>query len=224
MKDISVIFDFNGTMIFDKKYHDEAWRRCMQDLVMKDISDVEAVETISGRTPYEIISHYIGCEPTEGMVIQFSEEKERIYRSLLLKSEKKPKLAPGLVRFLNYLREAKIDMAIATTASLQNMMLYHEMFNLEQWFDWDYIFFDDGNTRLKPDPELYLKAIKKLDTPANHILAFEDSISGIKSAYCAGIKNIINVRGDLLGEGYMSEPGVMAVIKDFTELNENNFK
>ena len=43
----------------------------------------------------------------------------------------------------------------------------------------------------KPDPEIYLTAVKELDLPPQECVAFEDSPNGIRSAYSAGCKAIM---------------------------------
>ena len=155
------------------------------------------------------------------MINQFSEEKERIYRSLIAKDD--VPLAPGLKDFLNYLLLAQVKRTIATTANLENMNMYFERYNLELWFKWEDVVVGAGDIPLKPHPDLYLAAIEKLGMSADHIVAFEDSDAGVRAAYDAGIRHIIAVTGDSWNTGLISKPGVYAQIKDFTELNPDNF-
>ena len=125
-KDIAVIFDFNGTCIFDGKLHDEAWKTYIEELAGKSVSGEEIKNYIIGRTAKEILEHFLGYELNDNMVNQFSEEKERIYRILLAKADLK--LAKGLEEFLNYLSLAKVKHTIATTANLENMNYYFEIY------------------------------------------------------------------------------------------------
>ena len=121
-KDIGVIFDFNGTCIFDGKYHNMAWKTYIEELSMKPVSDRDTSLWIIGKTPKEILEHFLGYELSDNMINQFSEEKERIYRSLIAKDD--VPLAPGLKDFLNYLLLAQVKRTIATTANLENMNMY----------------------------------------------------------------------------------------------------
>ncbi len=140
---IGVIFDFNGTMLFDGKYHDRAWRSYIEELTMQEVSALEEKNHIKGRTPKEILEHFIGYELSDNMVNQFSEEKERLYRSYV--SDDEVELAPGLIKFLNYLTIAGVPKAIATTANLSNMNLYFEKYNLDMWFPWENVIIGTGN-------------------------------------------------------------------------------
>ena len=220
-KDIGVIFDFNGTCIFDGKYHNKAWQTYIEELSMKPVSDRDVSMWIIGKTPKEILEHFLGYSLSDNMVNQFSDEKERIYRNLIARAD--VQLAPGLESFLNYLLLAQIKRTIATTANLENMNYYFERYNLGRWFRWEDVVIGAGNIPLKPHPDLYLAAIEKLGFTADHIVAFEDSDSGVKAAYGAGIEHIIAVTGDSWNTGLISKPGVYAQIKDFTELNPENF-
>ncbi len=220
-KDIGVIFDFNGTCIFDGKYHNKAWQIYIEELTLQPVSDRDVSIWIIGKTPKEILEHFLGYELSENMINQFSEEKERIYRSLLVKDD--VQLAPGLKDFLNYLLLAQVKRTIATSTDIGNMNLYFERYNLGMWFKWEDVVIGAGNMPIKPSPEIYLAAINKLGMPAEKIVAFEDSLSGVTAAHSAGINHIIAVTGDSWSTDLITKPGVYAQIKNFTELNPDNF-
>jgi HAD superfamily hydrolase (TIGR01509 family) len=213
---VGVIFDFNGTMLFDRKYHLESWKRCVEDLSMRELSDDEVLLYIDGKGPKEILGHFLEMELTEPMILQFQEEKERIYRNMLMKD--RPPLAPGLPAFLDYLRQAKVPMAIASSAPLSNMTMYYDEYELFNWFDWDHIVNASPTLPGKPHPALYQQAVKIVNVPAQHCLAFEDAAVGIEAAYAAGIRNIVHVTSDVPGVVDTSLPGLVRSIRDFTEL------
>ena len=220
-KDIGVIFDFNGTCIFDGKYHNKAWQTYIEELTLSPVSDRDVSLWIVGKTPKEILEHFLGYELSDNMINQFSEEKERIYRSLIAKDD--VPLAPGLSNFLNYLLLAQIPRTIATTANLENMNMYFERYDLGKWFRWENVVIGSGNIPLKPHPDIYLAAIEKIGVTADKIVCFEDSLSGVTAAYSAGIHHIIAVTGDSWDTSLINKNGVYAEIKDFTELNSDNF-
>ena len=220
-ENIAVIFDFNGTCIFDSKYHNKAWQMYIEELSLNPVSDRDVSLWIMGKTPKEILEHFLGYELTDSMVAQFSEEKERIYRKLLMEDD--VSLAPGLKDFLNYLLLAQIKRTIASTADAWNMKMYFEKYNLDMWFKWEDVVINDGKIPLKPHPDIYLAAIEKLGVSADKIVAFEDSEGGVEAAYAAGIRHIIAVTGDSWNTKLITKPGVYAQIKNYTELNPDNF-
>ena len=101
-KDIAVIFDFNGTCIFDGIYHEKAWQLYVEELALTSVSDEDVSKYIKGKTAKEILEHFLGYELTDNMVVQFSEEKERIYRSLIAKDDVYPlSLAERMIRIVH---------------------------------------------------------------------------------------------------------------------------
>ena len=211
--DISAIFDFNGTILFDKKLHDEAWKQYIEELAPVSISSDDVDQWISGRSPKFILEHFLGYELNDNMVFQLSGEKERIYRSLLVKQDLP--LSPGVEEFFNFLLLAQIKRAIITTAHIENVNLYFERYNLEKWFKWEDIIIGSSSNST---PDLYKAAIKKIDMPADKIVVFEDSDIGTASAEAAGISHIIGITGDSHNRKIIEHPGVMACVEYFTEL------
>ncbi len=225
MNIIGVIFDFNGTMLFDRKYHLEAWRVCIEDLIMQDISNQDVLKYVDGKNGKEILEHFLGYDLSGDMITQFCQEKERIYRNMIVKDH--PPLTPGLPAFLDYLSEARVPLAIATSAPIQNVNLYFDEYELFRWFDWDHIIMAAEGVPEKPHPALYLQAIKQVQVEANHCLCFEDSSAGIRAAYTAGIRNIVNVTGDMPAcdrEEISGLPGVIRTIWDFTQLKDKDLE
>lgn len=218
---IGVIFDFNGTMLFDRIYHLAAWKCCVEDLTLRKLSEEDVLQHIDGKGPKEILPYFLGDELTEPMIHQFAEEKERIYRSMLVKEHPEP--APGLVTFLDYLKGAGIPMAIASSAPIENMNLYYDQYELFRWFDWDHILNASADLPAKPHPALYQAAVKIVGIPADRCLVFEDASVGIQAAYAAGIRNIVHVVSDMPEPEAMSEEdrrGIICTIHDYTELKQ----
>ena len=67
---------------------------------------------------------------------------------------------------------------------------------------------------------MYLVACKLIDKEPKSCLVFEDSMSGIKAAVAAGIKNIVAVKGDNPELDTDKIEEVRVTIDDYTQLNE----
>ena len=191
----SVIFDFNGTLVFDTANHDRAWKIITSKYREKPFSDEELEKNIHGRTNKAIFEYITGRELNAAEVDKFSTEKELIYQKLC-REDKNFRLIRGAEDFLNYLRDNKIPRTIATASNRMNVDFYIEMLHLERWFDLDKIVYDDGTLEGKPSPDIYEKAAKNLQTKPEDCIVFEDAILGIESACRAGIGEIIAVVGD----------------------------
>ncbi len=221
MIEIGVIFDFNGTMFFDSNKHEEAWQLYVEELTGKTISGADIRDYIHGRNAADILEHFIGGKMSKEMVMQFSEEKESIYRRLCREDKKKLTLAPGLREFLDYLLEVKVPIGIATAANKANMLLYFDVFGLDYWFDFDNVAYDDGTLRGKPYPDIYSKACKLLKVTPNRCIVFEDAYVGLQSAKAAGVENIVAVVGDSDREDFDKLGGARAIINDYSELDKS---
>lgn len=217
----SVIFDFNGTLVFDTANHDRAWKIITSKYREKPFSDEELEKNIHGRTNKAIFEYIIGRELNAAEVDKFSTEKELIYQKLC-REDKNFRLIRGAEDFLNYLRDNKIPRTIATASNRMNVDFYVEMLHLERWFDLDKIVYDDGTLEGKPSPDIYEKAAKNLQTKPEDCIVFEDAILGIESASRAGIGEIIAVVGDkskqLSGE---EKFGVKERIENFSDFERN---
>lgn len=217
----SVIFDFNGTLVFDTANHDRAWKIITSKYREKPFSDEELEKNIHGRTNKAIFEYITGGELNAAEVDKFSTEKELIYQKLC-REDKNFRLIRGAEDFLNYLRDNKIPRTIATASNRMNVDFYVEMLHLERWFDLDKIVYDDGTLEGKPSPDIYEKAAKILQTKPEDCIVFEDAILGIESASRAGIGKIIAVVGDkskqLSGE---EKFGVKERIENFSDFERN---
>lgn len=217
---IGVIFDFNGTMFFDSEKHIRAWASYVEEVTGAAVNSGDIEKHISGKLARQIMEHFLGYEISDSMLEQFSEEKEGIYRRLCNEDKAGLALAPGLVKFLDYLAEYDIPRTIATTTSLSNIMYYFETFDLYRWFEPDKLVYRDQRIREKPYPDMYLVACKLLQKQPERCLVFEDSVTGIAAAEAAGIRHIVAVKGDNPNLSIDGFNHVHAVIRDYTELND----
>lgn len=99
--------------------------------------------------------------------------------------EKNVPVKPGLYEILDFLDEYHIKKAVATTTRRE---LTEERLKRVGVYDrFDYVLCGDEVTNHKPDPEIYLSVLKKMDTDARNTLVLEDSVVGVEAAYRAGI-------------------------------------
>ena len=209
-----ILFDFNGTMIFDTDIHRAVWHKYMPSLTGKPINDSEIDKYIIGRGNTYIFTSYIPGISTE-LVEKYTYEKEAAYRAECLCRPDKFKLVDGLVEFLDLLKQKGIPMTIATGSEINNITFYFEQFGLERWFDFDKVVYDDCSFPGKPDPEVYIRAAAKLGlTPADCII-FEDSYSGVKAARAAGAGLVLAVSEKNSDADYIEAGGVDAAAHDF---------
>jgi HAD superfamily hydrolase (TIGR01509 family) len=89
-----------------------------------------------------------------------------------------------LLQFLRAFRRMGGLVAIASTAHSVNLLNVLNYFQLEN--DFDCILSGDDVNQPKPNPEIYITIMNKLNVPASRTLVFEDSSIGIEAAKSAG--------------------------------------
>ena len=95
----------------------------------------------------------------------------------------------GLIELLNYLDEEKIKKVVATSSYrkvAENVLIRANVYNR-----FDDIICGDEIKESKPLPDIFLKALEKLNLPADEVIVLEDSRMGILAAYRAKIKSIM---------------------------------
>lgn len=212
-----VIFDFNGTMFFDEKFQNKAWRIFIKQRTGRDISNYEFQEYIHGRNADVTLSYFLQRKLAKQEVTALEEEKERIYRQLCIGSSDF-KLADGLPRFLDYLNAEGIPHTIATASAFGNVMFFFERLNLHKWFRLEEIAYNDGTTAGKPEPDIYLKAADLLHINSSDCVVFEDAQSGIEAAKRAGAGTIVGV-ASMLGRHRLLSLGASVTIADYNDFD-----
>lgn len=95
----------------------------------------------------------------------------------------------GLIELLNYLDEEKIKKVIATSSYrkvAENVLIRANVYNR-----FDDIICGDEIKESKPSPDIFLKALEKLNLSVDEVIVLEDSRMGILAAHRAKIKSIM---------------------------------
>lgn len=214
-----IIFDFNGTLFQDSKLHEDAWREYSAKLRGTPFSDEEMHKYMFGRSNEEIITYAIGRKPTHEECLKWANEKEALYREMVLANPENIHLVDGAEEFFDFVCKNNIPHTIATGSEKTNVDFFVKTFNLEKWFDVDKIVYDDYKIAGKPDPAIYLKALEILNLNPTETLVFEDSYSGITSANNAKIGRIVAINDN--PENFVHKDKVYKVVRNFKEIDES---
>lgn len=211
-----VVFDLNGTLIWDTRLHNQAWDTFLarHNLVL---SDQQKNEKIHGRNNELIFPALFERELSTAEIARYISEKEAIYRDLCIQGG--IGFAPGVVDFIRFLKGARVRVAIATASGLENVDFYNRYLGLGKLVEERLIVYNDGSYRSKPDPDIFQEAIKRLHLDSRDTLIFEDSLAGIEAARRANPGNIIIVNSNQ--ENY-TQFGYL-VITSFDQVNRHLF-
>lgn len=186
MKFKGVVFDFNGTLLWDTKYHNQAF-----DLFLEQhnivLTDEEKSVKIYGKSNADIMRDVFDRTLTDAEVKEFSIEKELIYQDLIVNNLH---FAEGAEELFEYLKAHNIPFCIATSSDFLNVEFYFREMQLERWFSPEWVLFNDGTLKGKPEPDLFLRAAERLQLNTSELVIFEDSKAGIKAAENAGAGKI----------------------------------
>lgn len=210
----SFIFDFNGTLFRDTEYHRTAWKRFMASHGIV-ISDDDFSQKMNGPGNDIILRRFFGEGSTDAEIEALSEEKECIYRDIVLADPARQALAPGVVEMFDRMMDRNIPCAVATASIRANVDFYMNVLGLRRWFDYDHIFYMSGEFPGKPDPAIYRVAMQRLGYRPEDTVVVEDSLPGMRSALGAGAGHIIAI-GDTVGDDALAQfPNILARIHDF---------
>jgi beta-phosphoglucomutase len=181
--DFSVIFDMDGVIVDNHKYHDKAWKLFAQNH-NKHLNTDDFYRHFGG-TNKEILNDLFGMDLSDDDIKSMAEEKEEIYRRIY---KHEIKAVGGLEMLLINLKNNNITTAIATSAPLANVEFVLRETSLTAYFD--AVIHDAMINHSKPHPEIYLKTARAIKRDPKSCIAIEDTIKGIESARNAGMKVI----------------------------------
>ncbi|MDO8627289.1 MAG: HAD family phosphatase [Candidatus Diapherotrites archaeon] len=204
----AVIFDMDGVIVDNGKFHKKAWREFVQEYGIK-ISQQKWDRKLFGRTNEFIMPYVFGKKFSKKELKKLAEEKELHYRKIYSKHIKPVK---GLLKFLKELKKNKIKISIGTSAPKSNVEFVLGKTKTRKFFE--KIVDDSMVKKCKPNPEIYLTAAQKLSVKPKECIVFEDSFSGIR----AGNSAKMHVIGLTTSHKKSQLKNVKLAINDFTEL------
>lgn len=218
-----VLFDFNGVLLLDTKWHMEAWNDLSEFVRGTSMTDDEAHEQVHGRTPGDTLKYLLGKEPTEDEKRDLLDRKETLYQEVCLRHEKDFSLSPGAVELFGLLESNGIRKTIATSSPLVNVKFYYEHLGLEKWFPFENIVYADGTFPGKPAPDVFLKAADKIQIPINECMVVEDAGSGVAAAKAAGVRKIALLLTED-NKGTEQKVEVDKIVRNLVEITLNDFE
>lgn len=178
----AVIFDMNGVIINDERFHQEGWKRYFRKHNIQ-LSEEEYKHNIIGRRARENLQYI------HKRTLFPQEEEKAIHERIDYVIEMfKPhlKIMGGLDILLEELYKNHIPMAVATGAVKKYFDFIMNGLQIRNYFT--VVIMAHDVTKGKPDPEIYLKTAEKLQLDPKDCVVFEDAIPGIKAAKGAGMK------------------------------------
>ena len=189
----AVIFDMDGVLIDAKDWHYEALNKALK-LFGQEINRYEHLVTFDGlptRKKLEMLT-------LEGRIPKglhsFLNSLKQQYTMEIIYSKCKPTFHHQFA--LSKLRNEGYKLAVCSNSVSKSIEVMMEKSSLATYLQ--FFLSNEDVVKGKPDPEMYNKAIKKLNLKPTECLVIEDNENGVKSAKASGahvlqVNNIYDV-------------------------------
>jgi len=121
---------------------------------------------------------------------------------------------PGVITLLESLKSRGIRIGVVSSSSHSWVDTWLDKLRLMPYFET--IVCRGDAPRIKPAPDLWLEALRRLDLPGSDVLVFEDSLNGVKSAKEAGLNVYAVPNRTTAGLDFSIADKVISSLEDFT--------
>ena len=202
------IFDLDGVIVDTAKYHYLAWKELAFELGF-DFSNEqnEALKGVGRMTALDILLKIGNISISEEEKLKIASEKNSRYLNLI-KSMTPSDILPGVIEFLENLKDNNIKIALGSAS--QNAMYILEKLDIVKYFD---AIIDGTKTKkAKPNPEVFTKGAFQLNEDPKNCIVFEDAQAGVQAAINGGMRCVGIGEADILDKANF-------VMSDFKKFN-----
>lgn len=178
----AILFDLDGVICSTDEYHYLAWKTIADELGLPFSREKgNRTRGVSRMESLAVVIEDYDKPLTEEEKVELATTKNTRYQKLL-EQMSPADLDPQVYNTLVALRERGIKLAIGSSS--KNAKLILGRLGLGDFFD----AIADGTdiTRSKPDPEVFLCAAAKVNTPPERCLVVEDAVAGAQAGHGAG--------------------------------------
>jgi putative hydrolase of the HAD superfamily len=177
----ALIFDFDGLLVDTETVLIDAWVQVHAEDGLT--VDGNALHHIVGHT--DVVHDYWSAYAVQADRNALEERYRLAARALTLAA---PPL-PGALALLNAARAAGLRIGLASNSTHSHVEGHLAHRGMLQLFD--FIACRDDVSIGKPEPDVYLAALRGLGVNASDALAFEDSVPGHVAAHRAGLRVVV---------------------------------
>jgi len=180
----AVIFDMDGLMVDTERIMKEQIKEILKEMGFPatEQSILKLIGLTDSRTK-EVLEKEYGKEFHHDIFLKkLLERKQNVYHNEQINVKK------GLWELLEFLKKENMKSIVATGTIRENMTLILKRTGLLEHFSLSVC--GDEIEKGKPSPDVFIKAVEKLNVPKQKCLILEDSQNGIIAANNAGIEVI----------------------------------
>jgi HAD superfamily hydrolase (TIGR01509 family) len=180
----ALIFDFDGLILDTETPEFRTWQNIYRENGYEFPAERwAAIVGGSGHVDFDPAEHL-------SLLIEGRLDAVSLRDSFLLQSKElihSLEPLPGVMDYLNEAKRRGLKLAIASSSPRSWVEPHARRIGVFHFFDHVVTREDVPPGRTKPNPDLFLKALDRLDVPKDAAIVFEDSPNGVKAARQAGI-------------------------------------
>jgi putative hydrolase of the HAD superfamily len=184
---MALIFDFDGLIIDTESAIYEAWRELYaahgQPLTLATWSQCVGSDFNHSYDPKSEL------EQLTGRSFDWKAEEDQLTARVHELLVDYPVL-PGVLQLLQDAQVAGVPCAVASSSPQTWVVPHLERVGLRSYFH-SVTTREDVDGRIKPAPDLFLKAQERLGVAASEVVVLEDSLNGLRAAVAAGFKCVV---------------------------------
>ena len=179
----AIFWDNDGVLVETEHLYFQATQHVLASVgIPLTQQDYVELFLVQGRGAWHVAMER-GIGPSD--IERLRNERNALYGDLLAQA---PRLTAGITEVLEALH-GKYVMGVVTSSRKDHFDLMHRTTGLLKYFD--FVLTASDFSRVKPDPEPYLRAVDRSGVGRESCVAIEDSARGLESATGAGISCIV---------------------------------
>jgi len=204
---LALIFDMDGVLVDSEPQHKRAKEMAFQKFGI--VLPESVYDSYKGRPDATVLGEILEERGLSHRLPEALRLKHQFFESI----EHGVRAVPGAVEFVLWAK-SRYRMALATSATPRNRTKALSLLGIADYFE--VVIDADGFQHPKPDPEIFLTAMKGLHLSATECWVIEDSVNGLRAAKAAGCAAVaITTTFDA---NVLSAAGADVVVDSFAEL------